>query len=54
MDFDKAQLARVLWLLARSYASLDQKTELRAAVQLWLDINSKLSDGLVLADGDIG
>ena len=53
-DFNKDQLARVLRLLARRCVSQDQKTELRAAIQLWVDNQGQLPDGLVLVEGDIG
>ena len=53
-DFNKDQLARMLRLFARRCASYDQKQELRAAVQLWVDNQGQLPDGLVLVEGDIG
>ena len=43
-------------MLARRCASLAHanKTELRAAVQVWIDNQGKLPDGLVLLPGDAG
>ena len=53
-EVDKEMFARVLRLLARRCVSPAHKTELRAAVQAWIDNEGKLPDGIVMVEGDDG